>query len=593
MRQLYDESDLIPFQVKGVEFLCARPAEINGKPHRYLGDEMGLGKTVQGVAAAKKLGLKSGLIVCPVNAKKAWLRHLVEWGVTTADQICIVENSFDYIDVKKPWVIVNPELFDYEIVFKQLYKRTYDVVIVDEAHRFKSLHSSRTNLLFGRKGYPLIAKGYWKWLMSGSAMPNRPAELFPALKVLVPEVIAPYDDWMKYGMRFCNGYTDSFGAYNFKGASNIDELKERIRPFFLRRTGEEVYDQFPEVLLEQLYIDIPPMDEDETNTPLPVLQDLIGRAKVPYIVDYIKRQQMENGEKYLIFAFNRQVINDLISGFTAPSSLDGLEKPLPAVKAKCIHGDISKAERDKIHAEFISGDLQDLVYQITAGGTSLDGLQYATRNVFHAQTEWGYGTWAQSIGRVRRIGQKLPVLLTETIASNTVDEVIMHTNRAKGRVNLRLFGTKTKEKVRMLEDSLKSIDESLKRLVDHFVGKAASTVKTVAEAVTQEASAESQAPKRGRPKAGDTKSEEVKKGPPSKNGGPTFEEVRKVAIKAVQFGGKENEERQRERITEVFQRAGFQSLEEVKAAPESYAEIIEALKAITAPEEEEDPLGNL
>ena len=62
---------LLPFQELGRDFLVLRNNAI-------LADDMGLGKTFQILEAIKKLGLQSGIILCPQSIRRSWVKRTRE-----------------------------------------------------------------------------------------------------------------------------------------------------------------------------------------------------------------------------------------------------------------------------------------------------------------------------------------------------------------------------------------------------------------------------------------------------------------------------------------------------------------------------------
>ena len=268
MRQ-YDKSDLRPFQREGVDFLLARP-------HRLLLDEQGLGKTVEVCAAIREAALLSGLVICPLSAKEQWREHLIEWGCIHPDSIFVFEKNIDRAHHQHAWLICHYQQVLDNGLLAHLWNMKFDVIVCDEAKRMKAITSQTSTIILGSKG-PLISRGKLKWALDGTLAPNRPVELYPILKTLFSGLIAPYDDWEKYGNYFCNGYTDEYQRLNFAGASHIDELLHRIAPGMLRRTVEQVFAELPPVLEQIKPISVSLSGLDDTN--------LLDWLKLPISLD--------------------------------------------------------------------------------------------------------------------------------------------------------------------------------------------------------------------------------------------------------------------------------------------------------------------
>ncbi len=119
-------------------------------------------------------------------------------------------------------VILNPE--------------DYNLVICDEAHYLKNSGSKRTKLV--KKMFNEVPK---KILLSGTAIKNRTEELFSLLNFIDPK---EWDSFHSFGLRYCAGYESNFG-WDYKGASNLEELFQRISPYFLRRLKSDVLKDLP------------------------------------------------------------------------------------------------------------------------------------------------------------------------------------------------------------------------------------------------------------------------------------------------------------------------------------------------------------
>jgi len=211
----------MPFQKIGIAFL------INNQ-HALLADEMGLGKTIQAIGGINELKAKSVLIVCPASLKLNWQAELAIW-LEESLKVYIVEKRSAIIPKDADIIIVNYDIIDHSNIHYQLRDREYDIVICDEAHYMKNMKAARTKAMLNSKG--LIRKGKYKWLLTGTPVLNRPMELFAILRVLAAQHLEPYTSWTRYAYKFCGAFHDQWG-FNTRGASNLDELNRRLKPFF-------------------------------------------------------------------------------------------------------------------------------------------------------------------------------------------------------------------------------------------------------------------------------------------------------------------------------------------------------------------------
>jgi len=135
--------------------------------------------------------------------------------------------------------------------------KDYDLIIVDEFHRMKNEKTSWTKII--KKAFRDTIKK--KILISGTAIKSRPMELFSGLNFLSPE---EWNSSHDYGVRYCAGYESNFG-WDYSGASNLEELYERISPYFLRRLKKDVLKELPPKTYTNIYIQMTDAEEREYN----------------------------------------------------------------------------------------------------------------------------------------------------------------------------------------------------------------------------------------------------------------------------------------------------------------------------------------
>lgn len=255
-----------------------------------LGDEPGAGKTAQIIAYAIKNNLKT-IVICPASLKLNWRNEIYKFSNEKAfiykynppKKFNIKTNSKE----ESLFHVINYESLD--TYFKLNYSHTcknnkckhkfvdhkkthkkcpncgfektissritknlspfedekgiilnpedYDLIVCDEAHYLKNQSSKRTKLV--RKMFINVPK---KILLSGTAIKNRTEELFSLLNFIDPK---EWDNLHTFALRYCAAFESNFG-WDYKGASNLDELFQRISPYFLRRLKRDVLKNLPE-----------------------------------------------------------------------------------------------------------------------------------------------------------------------------------------------------------------------------------------------------------------------------------------------------------------------------------------------------------
>jgi SWI/SNF-related matrix-associated actin-dependent regulator 1 of chromatin subfamily A len=412
---------LFPFQEEAVEFLLK-------EPHRLLAHEPGLGKTIMTLEAAARLGICSILVICPAIIKDTWAKHIEDWTTFDARSIQILRTKSDIVSDKRV-IIVNYELLyttkgKNGILTQLIRNRKFGVCIVDEAHRLKETSAKITSLILATIGkrQPLISIAYRKWLLTGTPMPNRPIELFPILRTLARNTIEPFSTYEAFGAHFCDPHPNDYGI-NYDGASNVEELKERLSKFMLRREMKDVYQQLPERLISPIYCQIK-LDINETDTPLATLRKAIGDSKIPFCVEYLQDKLEATSEKIVVFAYSRSVIEGI-------ANHDKLAKYDPVF----IYGSLTYEDKAFAIKQFKKdNNCRIIVLQYNAAGTGTDGLQQHSSCMVMAEPDWSAGTFDQAIGRLHRIGQTELVRVYPIIARETLDESIFGVYNKKSKV---------------------------------------------------------------------------------------------------------------------------------------------------------------
>jgi hypothetical protein len=418
-------TDLYDYQREAVDFLLQRPVEMDGLPHRLLALPPGAGKTPITVSAMVKAGVTTALIICPATIKLTWAKQLMAWGNYTWNDIQIINTRTDNVRLDAKVWIVNYELVIEDSIYRALYWGQYQAFICDEAHRLKTFSSKRSKTILGGDN-PLAARGWWKWFLTGTPMPNRPIELYTLLKTMAEKLLGKYNTKEKFGLRYCGAVQNDRGGWDFKGASNVDELREMIRPFVHYRTLDQILPDLPEVIESEIFCDVGELEFDETNAPEATARRVVGLAKVPFIVEYVKDQLANTDQKYVVFAYHREVIEQIA-------------QQLGSV-CRIVYGGMNGATKQKQLDDFIDNDqVRVVVLQVVSAGEGIDGLQNVCNNIIEAEPDWVPGTRQQTIGRLRRIGQRYPVNVVTIKAINTMDERVIKSSNKKRRTIDRLF----------------------------------------------------------------------------------------------------------------------------------------------------------
>ena len=426
---------LRPFQIEGAKFLSERY-------HALLADEMGLGKTVTALAAAEAVGAKTILVVCPASVRTNWRQEVTE--CSAAGDYTII--SYNNAVTAEENARVHGMTMD------------YDAIILDEAHFLKTPESQRTKAIFGN-GTGLARRAKYKWCLTGTPVLNRPRELYPILKCLHNDGIAPYNTWERFAQRFCGAFFDGY-SINTKGASHLEDLRARLNGFMLRREKKDVLKELPPRIISHPAIEIstselsPILELEEeignreaylspTHEDFAQLGDMArllkvtGVAKVPAVSRFIE-DILETENKIVVFARHRDVI--------AALSLT-LKKFNPVEYV----GGMTDDQKKNVVSRFVrEEDCRVFIGQIQAAGTGINGLQTVCHNVCFAELSWVPGEMAQAIDRCHRIG--LPgsvegVNVYMPHVPGTLESAMLQVQLGKGKVIEALVGVREEKDV--------------------------------------------------------------------------------------------------------------------------------------------------
>lgn len=329
---MIQEPNLFPYQLEGAKFLAAR---------KYAGlfDGMRMGKTRQFLKAARMIGAETIAVVAKASGVYVWEKEAREWG-------------FDPIIIKagdKPhWKRFN--ILSYNGLISQLHDELtmmcYDLVGGDEADAFKSMDASRTQKFYGIKedkygklafneDVGLVINADRVWVMTGTPVLNDPSELYPMMRSLFKDAIindkGVVMSFNEFCGRFCKyGASNGFGR-KIVGGKNLSKLRDLLRGRVLRRTKDQVWDEWKEPIIDLLPVPgvvtgIPSEEMDlvrealqstDINSALrdvsghvTTLRRLTGLAKVAGVVQWID-DNIDLCEKVIVFAHHKEVITAL------------------------------------------------------------------------------------------------------------------------------------------------------------------------------------------------------------------------------------------------------------------------------------------
>ncbi|XP_069880097.1 DNA annealing helicase and endonuclease ZRANB3 isoform X2 [Dipodomys merriami] len=450
---------LLPFQKDGIIFALRRDGRC------MVADEMGLGKTIQAIAIAYFYKEEWPLlIVVPSSLRYPWTEEIEKWiPEVEPEEINVIQNKTDVgrISISKVTVLGYGLLTtDAETLIDALNNQNFKVVIVDESHYMKSRTATRSKILL-----PIVQKAQRAILLTGTPALGRPEELFMQIEALFPQ---KFGTWTEYAKRYCNAHVRYFGKrpqWDYRGASNLNELHQLLSGIMIRRLKSEVLTQLPAKIRQRIPFDLPAAAAKELNTSFEEWQKLMRApgatetvmglitrmfkqtaiAKAGAVKDYIKMMLQNDSLKFLIFAHHL-------------SMLQACTEAVIENKARYIRIDGSVPSSERIHLvnQFQKDpDTRVAILSIQAAG---QGLTFtAASHVVFAELYWDPGHIKQAEDRAHRIGQCSSVNIHYLIANGTLDTLMWGMLNRKAQVTGSTLNGR-KEKLQAKEDDKEKWD---------------------------------------------------------------------------------------------------------------------------------------
>lgn len=411
-----------PFQTFGIKWLYDRSSAL-------LADEMGLGKTMQALVAARLLWrdrqVDQILVVCPKSLISTWQTEIDKWWPQIRDHVMLpgCDRQF-FLRLGTPNVVV--KIINYEAVAREaewLKEQTFshDLVIIDEAQRIKN-PEAKTSIAVKS------LKATRRWALTGTPLENTVDDVVSIFGFLCPGLF---------------------------GHEEQAEVRQRIRPYILRRRAEEVLDELPTITDQDFKIELGAEQRNtyeqmertgvaelnargESITVLHVLAFITrlrqfcnfdpasgSSAKLERLLEDLEEIH-ESKQKTLVFS---QFVDEQYG-------LKRLAREIArsGYSVAQLHGEVPQSHRDSIVKAFKSSEerIDALLLNYRVGGVGLN-LQVANY-VFLFDRWWNPAVEDQAVKRVHRIGQTQKVFVRRFYCKDTIEEKILQTLAKKRRL---------------------------------------------------------------------------------------------------------------------------------------------------------------
>jgi len=463
---------LRPYQLRGVKWLIGHYRQGFGA---CLADDMGLGKTLQTIALllyAKQseenaeaeqspsaalqmdlfqshrteLRLLNALVILPASLVFNWQQELAKFA----------PSLFVYVHTGPGRLKDARNLAGQDVVLttyhtarqdlKLLEKVDWRFIILDESQQIKNHRSEVSKVV-------LALRGRHKISLSGTPIENSLADLWAQMEFINPSTLGSF-------AQFREQFVIPIEKQNNEQAKA--RLFSRVRPFFLRRTKEEVAPDLPALTEQVFYTELVPeqrkrydsLKSAKRNEILALFDD--PKTRFAAIQALLRLRQLANHPLLMDADYQggsgkfddvlaqwdtvRRAGHKVLFFSTFEQHLQLFKKVFDAEKQSYawLTGDTPMAERAREVQRFQADPtVQAFFITLTAGGVGLNLT--AADYVFLLDPWWNPAREDQAVARAHRIGQQRPVTAIRFIARHTIEEKIRVLQEQKRKLGEGLF----------------------------------------------------------------------------------------------------------------------------------------------------------
>ena len=443
-------TQLRPYQEEGLKWLNFLDDYNFGG---CLADDMGLGKSVQIIAfillQRQKQPHNTNLLVVPTSLLFNWQVELQKFAPSI--KVYTLYGAGRSIDTK---------LFkDYEVVLTSygtllsdvvfLRKYTFNYIFLDESQNIKNVESQRYQAA-------CLLKARNKVVITGTPIENNSFDLYAQLSFACPGLL---------GSKQYFRDTYAIPIDKFKVSKRAKELQQKVAPFILRRTKQQVATELPEKTEVVLYC------------PMEAAQRKVYDAYEKEFREFISAQDGDELKKNSMHVLRgltqlRQICNSPLllneeklyadSSSKIEALLEQIEAKAPQHKIIIFSQFVSMLNLIRkelvirnIGFEYLTGSTKDrqavvenfqenknkrvFLISLKAGGVGLNLT--AADYVYLVDPWWNPAVESQAIDRIYRIGQKKNVIAVRLICPETVEEKIQRLQEAKKELSAEVIRT--------------------------------------------------------------------------------------------------------------------------------------------------------
>ncbi|WP_083586948.1 DEAD/DEAH box helicase [Glutamicibacter sp. 0426] len=427
-------AQLRPYQSHGLSWLdFLRTHGLGG----VLADDMGLGKTVQLLACLEQARIEDPsqkfLVLAPTSVVGNWINEAQRFapqmsvtGITSTAKKSGQDLAAQIGDAQL--VVTSYTIF--RLAYEDFEAAGFNVMIMDEAQQLKN-HASKGYKQARQLPVPC------KFVVTGTPMENNLMELWALVSLAAPGLLGG-----------AKSFKDNYQKPIADGdQERMERLKNRLRPFVLRRTKEQVVPELPAKTEQVLEVELEPghrkaydrrfqrvrqevlgLVGDIDSNRFQILQSLtllrqlaldpslVGEGNAPSAKLEMLRELMgdavSEGHKILVF-----------SQFTSFLSRARDVAEELGIEHGYLDGSTSGPRRKELIDGFSEGDFPVFFISLKSGGFGIN-LTSADYCIL-LDPWWNPQAEAQAIDRAHRIGQTRPVYVYRLVAKDTIESKVL------------------------------------------------------------------------------------------------------------------------------------------------------------------------
>jgi SNF2 family DNA or RNA helicase len=428
-----------------------------GMTQFILGDDTGIGKTKSTITAYAYLKERDPelrmMVLCPKSALYQW-REEILGTLSVPLKIQIIRASGSDAMRKDVRGHIYDGVWDILIMTYATFRNDADlltqtlkafpvVLVLDEIQAARAVSSKISKTL--RKIAPLARRVYG---LTATIIQNRLEDAYSIFTIVVPKLF-PNLKWFQDSYMKIIHIRLNRPPWKFPkvlGFKNLNHFRATIDPFFIGRTKSEIGEQLPDLVTQDVLLDMNPEQhrlyrEAETGIlTLPndklyemkyIFQKLVicqVLADSPKIKDY---DASSSKEEELVRMLDEEMWNTKTIIFSIYRAMvDRLEILLKDYRPLRITGAEDAQERDAARLAFLNDPTRKIILINTAGAESLN-LQSA-RNLIFYDLPWNYGRYYQIVGRAHRLfAAEKTIYIYHLLSKDSIDEDVLRTLKSK------------------------------------------------------------------------------------------------------------------------------------------------------------------